>query len=75
MKRYFLVLPIIMFMLLGNGYPLAAAGQCCMKTSCEYVKAGSCSNGQCSCKVKCCTKDSCGCAEGKCSTKCDCQKQ
>lgn len=75
MKRYFLVLPIVMFMLLGGGYALAVAGGCCVKTSCACVKGGCCVNGQCVCKGDCCTKGSCNCASGKCNIECNCQKQ
>lgn len=73
MKKYILVLPIVVSMLLGGGHALAATG-CCGNASCVCVKGGCCVKGKCACKGNCCTKDNCNCAEGKCSTKCNCQK-
>jgi len=75
MKKYIFVLPIVMSMLLGGGYALAAVDGCCAGTSsCGCVKGGCCVDGKCSCKGDCCTKGSCQCAGGKCTAKCGCQK-
>ena len=74
MKKSLFVLPIVMCMLLGGGYALYAAGNCCVKTSCTCVKGGCCVNGKCACKGNCCMKGDCRCAEGTCNAQCACQK-
>jgi len=74
MKKYIFVLPIVMSLLLGGGYALAAADGCCVGTPCGCVKGGCCVYGKCSCKGECCTKGNCQCAGAKCTAKCDCQK-
>jgi hypothetical protein len=74
MRKYFIMLAIIMPLLLSGGRVLAAVDGCCAKSSCACVKGGCCINGKCACKGDCCSKGSCHCADGKCSTKCNCQK-
>jgi hypothetical protein len=45
MKKYLFMLSILAIMLLGSGYTLAMANDCCLKTSC----ACGC-NAKCDCK-------------------------
>jgi hypothetical protein len=75
MKKYIILLPIILSMLLGGGYTLALAESCCLKNPCICAKGTCCEDGKCACKGDCCVKGSCQCAEGKCGAKCNCQKQ
>ena len=56
MKKYILLVPILMFMLLGGGYTFAATDGRCAKTSCTCIKGGCCLNGKCACNGNCCVK-------------------
>ncbi|MCX5712297.1 MAG: hypothetical protein NTY47_04395 [Candidatus Omnitrophica bacterium] len=72
MKKYLLILPILM-LLLGSGFALGA-DNCCIKNPCVCANGVCCKDGKCACKGGCCTKDACHCADNKSCAKCVCQK-
>jgi len=73
MKKYILIVSIIMSALIGTGYAWAAGNNCCVKSSCACVKGGCSEKGKCACKGDCCANGSCKCSDNTCKN-CSCKK-